>query len=124
MVCTEPGATMEKRLKKKNSYEKLNFEEFNKWQKENPFDDAPLTKAEFRKQVNNEDEKFLEKYFLSPFQTCTREKRISDFFKLIKKDLTKMLSRVTVISIEVIIMLNAIVKSIRVLTLVLCVKRC
>ena len=51
-VCTEPGIpAMEKRLEEKGALATAKFEEFNKWQKENPFDDAPLTKAElFRRQ--------------------------------------------------------------------------
>ena len=52
MVCTEPGIpAMEKRLEEKGALATAKFEEFNKWQKENPFDDAPLTKVElFRRQ--------------------------------------------------------------------------
>ena len=51
-VCTEPGIpAMEKRLEEKGALATAKLEEFNKWQEENPFDDAPLTKAElFRKQ--------------------------------------------------------------------------
>ena len=51
-VCTEPGIpAMEKRLEEKGALARAKFDEFEKWQKENPFDDAPLTKAElFRRQ--------------------------------------------------------------------------
>ena len=51
-VCTEPGIpAMEKRLEEKGALATAKFAEFEKWQKENPFDDAPLTKAElFRRQ--------------------------------------------------------------------------
>lgn len=51
-VCTEPGIpAMEKRLEEKGALATAKLEEFNKWQKENPFDDAPLTKVElFRRQ--------------------------------------------------------------------------
>ena len=51
-VCTEPGIpAMEKRSEEKGALATAEFEEFNKWQEENPFDDAPLTKAElFRRQ--------------------------------------------------------------------------
>ena len=51
-VCTEPGIpAMEKRLEEKGALATAKLEEFNKWQEENPFDEAPLTKAElFRKE--------------------------------------------------------------------------
>ena len=51
-VCTEPGIpAMEKRLEEKGALARAKFDEFEKWQKENPFDDAPMTKAElFRRQ--------------------------------------------------------------------------
>ena len=51
-VCTEPGIpAMEKRLEEKGALARAKFDEFEKWQKENPFDDAPLTKVElFRRQ--------------------------------------------------------------------------
>ena len=51
-VCTEPGIpSMEKRLEEKGALARAKFDEFEKWQKENPFDDAPLTKVElFRRQ--------------------------------------------------------------------------
>ena len=49
-VCTEPGIpAMEKRLEEKGALATAKFEEFNKWQEENPFDDAPMTKAELFK---------------------------------------------------------------------------
>ena len=51
-VCTEPNIpAMEKRLEEKGALARAKFDEFEKWQKENPFDDAPMTKAElFRRQ--------------------------------------------------------------------------
>ena len=51
-VCTEPGIpAMQKRLEEKGALATAKFEEIEKWQKENRFDDAPLTKVElFRRQ--------------------------------------------------------------------------
>ena len=51
-VCTEPGIpAMQKRLEEKGALATAKVKEFDKWREENPFDDAPMTKAElFRKQ--------------------------------------------------------------------------
>ena len=46
-VCTEPGIpAMEKRLEEQTKLAQAKFAEFDKFKEENPFDEAPLNKAE------------------------------------------------------------------------------
>ena len=46
-VCTEPNIpVMEKRLEEQTKLAQDKFAEFDKFKEENPFDEAPLNKAE------------------------------------------------------------------------------